>query len=220
MRKVLFLAHLERKAYNPSMARHEISDTPLHSSERIISFFHPKCRTDPRGTLLVSLRPENLDGQLVCHVCRSRSIPMPAEATDKTRYVCQECSPLGVVFGGGLDRCGFDEMRLLPQMAREEMENDDQAIIQYFERRLNDVVSTPSALIVRHRQAGHVWAVNSTRIRVMTLPTRQRIAFVAYYWAGLSAPEIADAMKIRGDSVNSLIMAARNKLGEDPIDTP
>jgi hypothetical protein len=198
----------------PGMAFHSLGDTPLHNAEGCIHIFFRESAGAPRPARITR---KTMDGPaLVCWKCGVNTRPMPEGATAETRYICPECSPLGVVCGGQLDRCQFDNWAIPERWKTgSDMQFSFRELVEYFIDHSGEIASVPSARIMFYRQNGLAWAKNATRERLAILreeSPRAAAIFVAFYWAGLSCAEIATCLGITRETAKVSLTETKKKL--------
>ncbi len=195
-----------------SMEHRAVSDTPLHNAERVIHIFFNEAG-EARPAQIVRKSP--IGKELICWKCGVNSRPMPEGATHETQFICASCSPLGIVCGGQLDRCAFDNWAI-PERWRieDDLQFSFRDLVEYFVGHSEDVASVPSSRVLFYRQNGEAWAVNTTPKRVAALGKQERACFVAFYWAGMSSKEIAESLGITSQRVLDSLADTRNKLSK------
>jgi predicted DNA-binding protein (UPF0251 family) len=174
---------------------------------------------------------------LVCKMCGHNSRPKTPEMTDKTQFICSDCEPIGIACGAELDRSQFDnwttaeKWRMAPHdrrtllgefadlfIARTHMTDqrlEERTGKQFSETRM--IADAPSVRIIERRQLGEAWAVNATPRNIARLGKRERECLVAFFWAGLTWPEISDILSISQAAVHKTIQRAQNKLSKVTI---
>jgi len=165
-----------------------------------------------------------LPTQLVCHKCQRNSIPVPNGATKSTKYICRDCSPLSVDEELNFDRFQFDDAGMWPDANRNEIAELIQAVHagtqlaprsdqkQCLGRILAGEVPPASMRLFRALERKEKWALAASKRNLGRLPRHQRLIFIAFYFAGLSYKEIADALGMEKETVHSILGEAKKKL--------
>lgn len=163
--------------------------------------------------------------ELICWKCQKNSIPAPAGATYKTRFVCRECSPLGPdelrfdssQFDEGmlpLSRYG-PEARFKPDDLRIKIPPSDATeAVEVVQRRIfaGEDIALPATIKKVALNGDGQWtrAVNAKNL--LLLPDRMLQAFLLYYWSEFSHAQIASEMHISEQVSKNFVDRARKRL--------
>jgi hypothetical protein len=63
--------------------------------------------------------PPRAADQIICCKCHKATIAAPEGATEKTRFICRACAPLGVADEAFFDRFQFDDAEFFPRVGKE-----------------------------------------------------------------------------------------------------
>jgi hypothetical protein len=166
---------------------------------------------------------------LLCSGCGLYCIGKPAGATDKTTYLCRLCVPLGVPDGQGLDRCGFDNFKGSTSLALSAMLEAETAetgklrrykvpgrgIVEFVSHHYPAICEIPGSRILKAQVAREGWAMKADRRAIDRLPAQQRAALLAFYWGGMAAKEIAEAMRVSERAVETYLTKAKKNILEN-----
>lgn len=122
---------------------------------------------------------------LPCYKCQQKAIAMPVGATAATRYICPDCSDVGVAEGANLDRCQHDDFKIRPAQSQ-------------FHRGIQRAACRAA------------WVLSQPHLEI--LPKRQQIVYFLADVLGLPNREVASYLRITVLCVHQHLKLARRKL--------
>ena len=131
--------------------------------------------------------------RILCHQCGVNSIPAPPGATEKTRFICPDCSDVGAGHGepeagetAQLDRCQFDDFKIRP-----------------------DQSEFPANVLKAAAKTS--WAVAKADLSILS--DQQQIVFFMRFWLGMNPEQISKSIGITKDTIKAQLYRAKRKMG-------
>lgn len=144
---------------------------------------------------------------LTCFKCGRNSIPAPEGTTEKTRYICKECSPVAPA----LVELDFDQMHnglMHPARAR----HAARRVASLTGEALNQVLRLKPDYLRAARERGERWLLGASAENIRRLPERRRVCLIMTVWGGLSSAEAGEIIGVNAQSVRNAVMLAKKDL--------